>query len=50
MPGLKAVRTTRNPARLADLPNVLADLRRLVDAGDRASLAGACLSAAEALQ
>jgi FlaA1/EpsC-like NDP-sugar epimerase len=50
MPGLRAVRTTRDPARLADLPNVLAELRRLIDADDRAGLARACLSAAEALQ
>jgi len=50
MPRLRAVRTTRDPARLADLPNVLAELRRLIDADDRAGLARACLSAAEALQ
>ena len=49
-PGLRAVRTTRDPARLADLPNILAELRRLIDADDRAGLARACLSAAEALQ
>ncbi len=50
MPGLRAVHTTRDPARLADLPNILAELRRLIDADDRAGLARACLSAAEALQ
>jgi FlaA1/EpsC-like NDP-sugar epimerase len=49
-PGLRAVRTTRDPARLADLPSILAELRRLIDADDRAGLARACLSAAEALQ
>jgi FlaA1/EpsC-like NDP-sugar epimerase len=50
LPGLRAVRTTRDPARLAALPDTVAELQRLIDAGDRPGLARACLSAAEALQ
>ena len=49
-PGLRAVRTTRDPARLGDLPSTLAELQRLIDADDRPGLARTCLSAAEALQ
>jgi len=49
-PGLRAVRTTRDPARLGDLPTMLAELQRLIDADDRPGLARTCLSAAEALQ
>ena len=39
-----------HPARLAELPRVLTELRRLIDADDRPGLARACLSAAETLQ
>jgi FlaA1/EpsC-like NDP-sugar epimerase len=49
-PGLRSVRTTRDPLRLADVPDMVDTLRRLVDADDRPGLARACLSAAEALQ
>jgi FlaA1/EpsC-like NDP-sugar epimerase len=48
--GLRSVQTTRDPARLAELPQVLDALRSLVDSGDRDGLARACLAAAEALQ
>jgi FlaA1/EpsC-like NDP-sugar epimerase len=48
--GLRSVRTARNASRLTELPRVLADLRRNVEAGDREQLAAACLAAAEALQ
>lgn len=48
--GLRSVRTTRDPACLADLPRVIDELRRLIDSDDRPGLAHACLVAAEALQ
>jgi FlaA1/EpsC-like NDP-sugar epimerase len=48
--GLRAVCTTRDPACLAELPRVIDDLRRHIEAGDREGLAAACLAAAEALQ
>ncbi|MCA1645535.1 MAG: polysaccharide biosynthesis protein [Chloroflexi bacterium] len=49
-PGLRTVRTTRDPGRLADLPRTIDGLRHLAESGDRIRLARACLSAAEALQ
>jgi FlaA1/EpsC-like NDP-sugar epimerase len=48
--GLRSVCTTRDPACLAELPRVIDDLRRHIEAGDREGLAAACLAAAEALQ
>ena len=48
--GLRSVRTTRDAARLSELPRIVDDLRRHVEAGDRDRLAAACLAAAEALQ
>jgi FlaA1/EpsC-like NDP-sugar epimerase len=48
--GLRSVRTTRDAARLAELPRVLAELRGETEAGDREHLTAACLAAAEALQ
>jgi FlaA1/EpsC-like NDP-sugar epimerase len=48
--GLRSVRTTRDPARLADVPRMIDELRRLIESDDRAGVARACLSAAEALQ
>jgi len=48
--GLRAVRTTRDAARLAELPRIVDDLRRGVAAGDRERLAAVCLAAADALQ
>jgi FlaA1/EpsC-like NDP-sugar epimerase len=50
VPGLRRVRTARDPALLDQVPGVVEGLRRLVDTGDRAALARACLDAAEALQ
>jgi FlaA1/EpsC-like NDP-sugar epimerase len=50
LPGLRSVRTTRDPASLLELPKVIGDLRARVDSGDRDGLVRACLSAAEALQ
>jgi FlaA1/EpsC-like NDP-sugar epimerase len=50
VPGLRAVRTTRDAARLADVPRLVDELRRLVDEGDRPGLAKGCLEAAESLQ
>jgi hypothetical protein len=44
------VRSTRDPARLATLPQIMDELRGLVDADGRAKLAATCLAAAEALQ
>jgi FlaA1/EpsC-like NDP-sugar epimerase len=49
-PGLRYVRSRRDPARLAALPDVLAELRGLVDAGERARLREVCLNAARELQ
>jgi FlaA1/EpsC-like NDP-sugar epimerase len=48
--GLRSVRTQRDPARLDMVPRVVDDLRGLVDGGDRAAVARACLEAAEELQ
>jgi FlaA1/EpsC-like NDP-sugar epimerase len=48
--GLRSVRTTRDSARLAELPRVIAELQRHIEAGDRERLAAACLAAADALQ
>ena len=48
--GMRAVRTTRDPARLLDVPETVDELRRLVESNDRAGLARACLAAAAALQ
>jgi FlaA1/EpsC-like NDP-sugar epimerase len=48
--GLRSVRTRRDAARLAEVPSVVDDLRRRVEAGDREGLATACLAAAAALQ
>jgi hypothetical protein len=44
------VRTTRDPARLAEVATMVDELRGLIDVDDRAGLARACLRAAEALQ
>jgi FlaA1/EpsC-like NDP-sugar epimerase len=49
-PGLQAVATSRDLARLADVPRIVDDLRRGVEAGDREGLARLCLAAADALQ
>jgi hypothetical protein len=49
-PGLRSVRTTRDPSSLASVSRVIDELRRLVAAGDRDGLSRACLSAAESLQ
>jgi FlaA1/EpsC-like NDP-sugar epimerase len=48
--GLRLVRTTRDPARLAEVATMVDELRRLIDVDDRARLTRACLRAAEALQ
>jgi FlaA1/EpsC-like NDP-sugar epimerase len=48
--GLRSVHTKRDVARLADVPEILKDLRRLVELNDRAELASTCLAAAERLQ
>lgn len=48
--GLRSVRTTRDGARLDQVPAVVEDLRGRMQLGDRAGLAAACLAAAEALQ
>jgi FlaA1/EpsC-like NDP-sugar epimerase len=48
--GLRSVRTTRDPARLAELPRVLDDLQRLIAAGDRDGLRAACRAAGALLQ
>jgi FlaA1/EpsC-like NDP-sugar epimerase len=49
-PGLRSVHTTREAARLFELPRMVDNLRRAADAGDREGLARICLSAADALQ
>jgi FlaA1/EpsC-like NDP-sugar epimerase len=49
-PGLRSVRTRRDPAHLGAVGQTVARLRELVDAGDRIGLARTCLEAAEALQ
>ncbi len=48
--GLRSVRTTRDAARVSEVPRIVEDLRGLVKAGDRERLSAACLAAAEALQ
>ena len=48
--GLRAVRTTRAHAELEKLPDVVDELQRLCERGDREALARTCLAAAEALQ
>jgi FlaA1/EpsC-like NDP-sugar epimerase len=48
--GLRRVHSTRDPQRLTDVPRMLEELRRKVEASDRDGLASACLAAAEALQ
>ena len=50
LPGLRSVRTRRDPGCLADVPLMVDRLRRLIETQDRPALARACLSAAEALQ
>jgi FlaA1/EpsC-like NDP-sugar epimerase len=53
-PGLRSVRSTRDPSRLAVLQGLIEELRERVDSGSpsssREALAAACLAAAEALQ
>jgi FlaA1/EpsC-like NDP-sugar epimerase len=49
-PGLRSVQTTRDSVTLQGVENVLAELERLVESGDREGLAETCLTAAEALQ
>jgi FlaA1/EpsC-like NDP-sugar epimerase len=48
--GLRSVRSMRDAGCLAEVPQIVDDLRRHVEAGDRERLAAACLAAAEALQ
>jgi FlaA1/EpsC-like NDP-sugar epimerase len=48
--GLLEVRTRRDPARLAEVPRIVDELRRGVASGDRDGLARTCLAAAELLQ
>jgi len=48
--GLRSVRTSRDPATLTNLEEVVAELARLVDRGDRHALARTCLAAADRLQ
>ena len=49
-PGLRSVRTTRDAIVLAKVPEIVDDLAKLVESGDRERLARHCLDAAEALQ
>lgn len=49
-PGVRAVRTSRQPATLARIDGVVDGLAHLAEAGDRDGLTRACLEAAEALQ
>jgi FlaA1/EpsC-like NDP-sugar epimerase len=49
-PGLRSVRTSRDEAELSKVDDVVDELQRLVDAGDREALARTCLAAAQALQ
>jgi FlaA1/EpsC-like NDP-sugar epimerase len=49
-PGVRAVRTRRAASAVADVGRIVDDLARLVEAGNRESLARACLDAAETLQ
>jgi FlaA1/EpsC-like NDP-sugar epimerase len=48
--GLRRVRTSRDPARLAEVAEVVEELRRCVELGDREQLRETCLDAARALQ
>ncbi len=48
--GLRALRTTRDPATLLTVEETLTQLARLVESGDREGLARTCLAAAESLQ
>jgi FlaA1/EpsC-like NDP-sugar epimerase len=48
--GLRSVRTTRDPAALSNVMDLVDQLERFVVAGDRDALARTCLAAAEALQ
>jgi FlaA1/EpsC-like NDP-sugar epimerase len=48
--GLRQVRTTRDPANLHGVGEVIDRLQRLVDRGEREAVARVCLEAAEALQ
>jgi FlaA1/EpsC-like NDP-sugar epimerase len=48
--GLRSVRSTREKGSLDGVPSIVADLRRLVERGQRDELARVCLQAAEALQ
>jgi FlaA1/EpsC-like NDP-sugar epimerase len=49
-PGVRAVRTRREPGAAAEIGRILDELAHLVEAGDRGGLARACLQAAETLQ
>lgn len=49
-PGMRLVRTRRDPARLSSMDATIAQLAGLVAGGDREGLARACLAAADALQ
>jgi FlaA1/EpsC-like NDP-sugar epimerase len=49
-PGLRSVRTTRDANVLTRVPEIVDDLAKLVESGDRERLARHCLDAAEALQ
>jgi FlaA1/EpsC-like NDP-sugar epimerase len=49
-PGLRSVRTSRDPAVLSDVPEVLEQLDHFVKHGDRAAITRTCLAAAEVLQ
>ena len=48
--GLHGIRTTRSPSTLEQVPARVAELRALVERGDREALARNCLDAADALQ
>jgi FlaA1/EpsC-like NDP-sugar epimerase len=49
-PGLRSVLSVREKSTLHEVPRIVADLRRLVERGEREALAQACLAAADALQ
>lgn len=49
-PGLRSVRSTRDPATLERVPGMIAELERLVARGDREQLVAVARDAAEALQ
>jgi FlaA1/EpsC-like NDP-sugar epimerase len=48
--GLHGVQTTRSPSTLEQVPARVAELRALVERGEREALARSCLDAADALQ